>query len=57
MQFHLIEVSIFLKTRVKDLELIARQKDLISIYRGSLVSGFVTILVYFDKLANNFYRN
>ena len=26
----------------------------ISMYRGALVSGFVNISVYFDKLANNF---
>ena len=28
--------------------------DLISMYRGALVDGFVNILVYFDKLANTF---
>ena len=30
------------------------KKDLISMHRGALVSGFVNILVYFNKLANNF---
>ena len=57
MQFHLIVVSIFLKTCVKDhgdtssrlLEI-----DLISMYQGTLVSGNVNISVYFNKLANNF---
>ena len=34
--------------------LIARKKDLISMYRGALVSGFVNIPVYFNKSANNF---
>ena len=29
---------------------IAREKDFISMYRGALVSGFVNISVYFDKL-------
>ena len=33
---------------------IARKKGLISMYRGTLVSGFVNILVYFNKLANKF---
>ena len=33
---------------------IARKKDLISMYRGALVSGNVNISVYFNKLANNF---
>ena len=33
---------------------IARKKDLISMYRSALVSGFVNILVFFNKLANNF---
>ena len=32
----------------------ARKKDLISMHRGALVSGFVNILVYFNKQANNF---
>ena len=56
MQFHLIVVSIFLKTCVKDhgLQSVARKKDLISMYRGALVSGNVNISVYFNKLANNF---
>ena len=58
MKFHLIVVSIFLKACVKDhgrlLQPIARKKGLISMYRSALVSGFVNILVYFNKLANNF---
>ena len=60
MQFHLKVVSIFLKTRVKDrgnssaLLLESKKPDLISMYRGTLVSGFVNISVYFNKLANNF---
>ena len=33
---------------------IARKKDLISMYRRALVSGFVNILVFFNKSANNF---
>ena len=33
--------------------MIARKKDLISLYHGALVSGFVNISVYFNKLANN----
>ena len=53
MQFHLIIVSIFLKTCVKDHgdreKPIDVKKDLISMYRGALVSGFVNILVYFNK--------
>ena len=53
MQFHLIVVSIFLKTCVKVME-IARKKGFISMYRSALVSGFVNILVFFKKLANNF---
>ena len=31
-----------------------RKKDLISMYPGTLVSGFPNISVYFNKLANNF---
>ena len=31
---------------------IARKKDLIGMYRGAVVSGFVNISVYFNKLAN-----
>ena len=58
MQFHLIIVSIFLKTCVKDHgdreKPIDVKKDLISMYRGALVSGFVNILVYFNKWANKF---
>ena len=57
MQFHLIltVVSIFLKTCVserpwRELQLIARKKDLIRMYRGALVSGCENILVYFNKL-------
>ena len=34
------------------MEPIAREKDLISMHRGALVSGFVNILVYFNKQAN-----
>ena len=30
------------------------KKDLISIYRGALISGNVNISVYLNKLANNF---
>ena len=33
---------------------IAGKKDLISMYRGALDSGFVNISVYLNKLANNF---
>ena len=58
MKFHLIVVSIFLKAFVKDhgrlLQPIARKKGLISMYRNALVSGFVNISVYFNKLTNNF---
>ena len=54
MQFHLIVVSILLKTCVKDhgdtsIQPIARKKNLISMYRGALVSGHVNISVYFNK--------
>ena len=57
MQFHLIVVSIFLKTCVKDQgdsssRLLERRVWLV-LYRGALVSGFVNTLVYFNKLANN----
>ena len=31
-----------------------RKKDLSSMYRDTLVSGFVYISAYFNKLANNF---
>ena len=53
-----IVVSIFLKTCVKDhgdsfRRLLARKKDWLSIYWGALVSGFVNVLVYFNKQANN----
>ena len=37
-----------------EIQPIARKKDLISMYQGTLFSGFVNILVYFNKLANNF---
>ena len=51
MQFRLTVVLIFLKTCVKvrgaSLCPIARKKDLISLYRGALDSGFVNISVYF----------
>ena len=56
MQFHLMVASIFLKVCVKDMIIeIApadryRDKDFISMYRGALVSGFVNISVYFNKL-------
>ena len=55
MQFHLMVASIFLKTCVKDMIIdmlrpIARDKDFISMYQGALVSGFVNISVYFNKL-------
>ena len=45
MQFHLIIVSIFLKTCVKDHgdKPIDVKKDLIGMYRGALVSGFVNL--------------
>ena len=54
-QFHLIVVSIFLKTCEKNhgdtstAQLIARKKDLIGRYGGALVSGFLNILVFFNK--------
>ena len=55
-KFHLIVVSIVLKACVKDhgrsLQPIARKKGLISMYGSAFVSGFVNILVYFNKLAN-----
>ena len=61
MQFNLIVVLISLKTCVKDhgdsSAPVARKRDLISTYQGALVSGFVNILVYFTKLANNFKPN
>ena len=47
MEFHLMVVSIFLETPI------GRKKDLISMFRGT-VGAFVNILVYFNKLANNF---
>ena len=50
MQFHLIVVSILLKTCERSwryLQPIARKKDLISMYRGALVSGNVNISVFF----------
>ena len=61
MKFNLIVVLIYLKTCVKDRgdssAPIARKRDLISMYQGALVSGFVNISVYFTKLANNFKPN
>ena len=33
---------------------IARKKGLIGVYGSALVSGFVNILVFFNKIANNF---
>ena len=36
---------------------ITRKKDLISMYRGTLVSAFVNILVYFNRLVTNFKPN
>ena len=50
MQFHLIVVSVLLKTCERSwryLQPIARKKDLISMYRGALVSGNVNISVFF----------
>ena len=38
----------------RQLQPIARKKDLITRYQNDLVSGFVNILVFFNKLANNF---
>ena len=38
----------------RQLQPIARKKGFISMYRSTLVSGFVNILVFFNKLANNF---
>ena len=56
MQFYLIVVLIFLKTRVKDHGHSSGQKKIsvFSMYHGALVSGFVNISVYFNKLVNNF---
>ena len=58
MQFHPIVVSILLinvcERSWRYLQPIARKKDLISMYRGTVVSGNVNISVYFNKLANNF---
>ena len=56
MQFNLIAVLIFLKTCAKDRgDSSARLLgNLISLYRGALVSGFVNISVYLNKSANNF---
>ena len=34
--------------------LIATKKDFIRMYHGAPVSGFVNVLVYFNKLVNNF---
>ena len=61
MQSHVKVVSLFLKTCVKIVEIVLldcwnRKKDLISMYRGTLVSGFANISVYFNKLANNFMK-
>ena len=36
-----------------NLQPIARKKGLISMHRSALVSSFVNILVFFNKLANN----
>ena len=54
MQFHLIVVSIFLKNVCeRSYRLLwSRKKDLISMYHGALVSGFVNISVYFNKLVD-----
>ena len=59
MQFHLIVVSVFLKMCVKDhgdsSGQLLQKKDLISMYHGALVSGFVNIsLLQINKLVNNF---
>ena len=61
MQFHLIVVLVYL-TNVgersrRQLCPIAKKKDLISMYQGTLVNCFVNILVYFNKLATNFKPN
>ena len=53
MQFHLTIVSIFLKRCGKyhgdRKKPIARKKDLISMYRGALVTGFVKHLVHLNE--------
>ena len=49
MLFHLIVVSNFLKTCVKDHG--ASKKDFIIMYRSALVGGFVNILVFLNKKA------
>ena len=58
MQFHLVVVSIFFKNVCERswryLQSIDRKKDLLSMYRGALVSVNVNISVYFNKLANHF---
>ena len=56
MQFNLVAVLIFLKTCAKDRgDSSARLLgNLISLYHGALVSGFVNISVYLNKSANNF---
>ena len=57
MQFHLIVVSTCVKDRGdSSARLLARKKDLISMYRGALVSGLVNISVYFNKLAIDFLK-
>ena len=58
MKLHLIVVSIFFLMCVKDhgdsSSQLLGKNDLISMYRGALVSSFVIISVYFNKIANNF---
>ena len=53
MQFHLKLVSIFFENVCQDKGQIdpadSRNKDLISMYRGPFVSGFVNILVYISE--------
>ena len=58
MQFHLIVASSVLKTCVKDhgdssSRLLEIRVSLYT-YRSALASGFVNILVFFNKLTNNF---
>ena len=54
MQFHLIVVSIFFKKWLKDHGDSSGQLLQRRMYHGALVSGFVNISVYFNKLVNNF---
>ena len=58
MKLHFTVVSIFFLMCVKDHGDSSGQwlgkNDLISMYRDALVSSFVIISVYFNKMANNF---